>query len=157
MLKTTVFFDESFFGKFNRLGGFKEQLLLFVTTAHHTVIFLNLMEENSELCKKYCKYQIKQDLRLELYLLACFKLKNSSCYRKNFWWLGWGCRGNSIISSCTVDQPAKWFKVASSQHTLKKIFMIKSTENYMVMMDSMMHKKYINICAKICSFRLKRK
>lgn len=23
MLKTTVFFDESFFGKFNRLGGFK--------------------------------------------------------------------------------------------------------------------------------------
>lgn len=31
----------------------KEQLLLFVTTARHTVIFLNLMEENSELCKKY--------------------------------------------------------------------------------------------------------
>lgn len=58
MLKTTVFFYESFFCKFNRLGGFKGTIVA-ICDYCHTVILLNLMEENSELCKKYWKYQIK--------------------------------------------------------------------------------------------------
>lgn len=52
LLKTTVFFNESFFCKFNRLDGFKGTIVA-ICDYCHTVILLNLMEENSELCKKY--------------------------------------------------------------------------------------------------------
>lgn len=52
MLKIIVFFDESFFGKFNRLGGFKG-IIVVICDYCYIVILLNFMEENLEFCKKY--------------------------------------------------------------------------------------------------------